>query len=102
MGAIIEKTLISDPLDLLNARFLDLNRDRNYWRKQSDAINVAFSWLNGVATIATMRNDDFYSAPERTDFPKWDHVGEHVTLAKLYWNWFHWKHLGSELRLSQS
>jgi hypothetical protein len=71
----------------------------------SEKIKVAFSWFKDAAICTTIKVNNFWQAPERNDFPDWDHVGSHVRIAKAYWNWFHWYFKQSEkdyLKLSDS
>jgi hypothetical protein len=36
-----------------------------------------------------------YTAPERDDWPGWQHAGNHAAIGRLFWNWFHWKKRGT-------
>ena len=66
---------------------------------------------NAIALIAqhtvgtmcyTVIPEDYSTYPQRTDFPEWHHVGDHVSIARLYWNKFHALFPGSHITFGDS
>ena len=82
-----------DQSDLLGLEIIDFSRTNNYWPNPGKAMETVFGFLrDGRANYSVYKVSDFLNAPERQDFPEWDHVGDHHTVvAKRFWNWFRWK-----------
>jgi len=99
---IISQKLITDPLDIMSAPIIDFNRLNGVWECAADAVRTIFSWFDHMATITIVDIPDFHNAPERDDWPGWDHVGGHPELGRKYWNWFFWRHPRGKLKFSDS
>jgi hypothetical protein len=75
--------------DLMSLNIIDFNRLNGYWSDPGAAMRTLFSHLrDGFALYAIYDVPNFDSAPERSDFPNWTHVGNHVQLGRRFWNWF--------------
>ena len=88
----------SDVLEMLN--IIDWHRGGVYWENPLRAFEHISTLLVNRIEYAVLEVH-MELAPERDDWPSWYHTGHHVTLAKAWWNWFHWKRKG-ELILSDS
>ncbi len=88
---IIRSEWIKSRNDLWELDFIRFQGGLNgYWRNPEEAMDTIASWFVGRAVYSIVDvGDGFYTAPERTDFPDWKHVGNHVKVGKQYWNWFH-------------
>jgi hypothetical protein len=51
-------------------------------------MNAIGNWLTKNA-VYTIYRCDMRKSPERSDFPGWNHGGNHLQLGRLYWNMFH-------------
>lgn len=94
--------MIQSELDLLELDIVDFNRVNNHFNNPREALEVATSWVKGLAIVTLVEVDDFWTVPKRDDFPGWDHVGYHPTVGRQYWNWFYHHHPKGELYLSDS
>jgi len=79
---------------ILQLDIIDWNRLNGYWDNTFDALQVVADWLTDVTEYAILRTS-LKLAPERADWPGWKHVGDHVAVGRLFWNWFHWKKRGT-------
>jgi hypothetical protein len=95
MMTIVETGHITTQRDLLKLDIIDWQRAQGYWDNTQEAVDTLMSWLVASETSYTIITCNLQEAPERNDWPGWTHVGNHVPLGKLYWNWFHWKQRGS-------
>jgi len=99
---IISKKLITTPFDLMNESFIDFNRLNGCFKSPAEAIRNIFSWFDHRATMTIVDIFIFHDAPKRNDFPGWNHIGNHSSLGKLYWNWFFLNHPDGELHFGDS
>lgn len=91
---------MKSPNDLFKLNIIDWNRLNGYWSNPLEALQSVGSWFTNTSHYTVMAID-ITKAPQRTDFPGWDHVGHHEQVGELYWNWFHANHKG-ELHFSDS
>jgi hypothetical protein len=80
--------LFKSQFDLMALNIVDWNRLNGYWDNPAEALETLSSWFVGTSYY-TVVDLDITKAPERDDFPGWEHVGGHERIGKLYWNWFH-------------
>jgi hypothetical protein len=91
----IEQKLITSLRDIGHINIIDFNRCNGLWEDNPViALEVIGKWLIGNAAY-TIIHDDLRKYPERNDFPRWEHVGNHKPIAKLFWNMFHVKFQGT-------
>ena len=93
--AIIEQRSIKNIEDIFNLDFINYRPPTGDLKSTYKLIEAIASWFNSekhgvsiVATATTVNLDDYSKAPIRNDFPKWEHIGGHVSMAHKYWNWF--------------
>jgi len=80
----IEHGLIKTESDIFKLNIMDWNRLNGYWCSPSEAVHTIASWFKGH-THYTVMDADLREAPDRGDFPGWDHVGDHERQGRLYW-----------------
>ena len=97
---ITEQFLIKTKRDLERLNIIDWRRLNGKWQYIDEAQDTILSWFENVAIASRITIEGFHEAPERDDFPDWQHVGAHERDAKLFWNWFHFAHQNGELFLS--
>jgi hypothetical protein len=86
---LIEQKPITSLRDIGHINIIDFHRCNGLWENNFVyALEVIGGWLIGNSAY-TIIHDDLRKYPERNDFPKWEHVGNHKPLAKLYWNMFY-------------
>lgn len=99
--------LISDPTDLAELGIINWDAGKkpdgepSYFPNQGIAQRVIFSHFNRRAYATVLRVEDYYQAPEYPGY-EWRHAGLHEEQGRYLWNWFHWKHPGWSLRMSDS
>jgi hypothetical protein len=91
---IIEQGPIRNVEDLVKLHIIDWRRLNGSYQHEYEAMKVAESWLAGRASY-TIIDHDLNLAPERDDWPEWEHVGNHTGIARLFWNDFHYRLKGS-------
>jgi hypothetical protein len=88
-GDIIEQKLIESTIDLCRLNIIDFHRCNGLWGNNAAvAMNTIGNWLTKNA-VYTIYRCDMRQYPDRSDFPGWNHVGNHQELGQLYWNMFH-------------
>lgn len=97
---VIEEGWIQSKEDLLKLDIVDWNRLIDYWDNTREALESISSWLEGHTRYAIVQCS-MGKAPQRDDWPGWDHVGNHAQMGRIFWNWFYQKNRG-ELHLSDS
>lgn len=97
---VLSHSLIRTEQDMFDLNIVDWGRLNGYWRSPAAAAHTLASWFANTSH-ATLLNIDIRHAPARNDFPRWEHVGGHVDIGRLYWNWFQYMHKG-ELIFSDS
>jgi hypothetical protein len=86
---IVEQKLITSICDIGHINIIDFNRCNGLWENNFvTALEVIGNWLIGN-TVYTVIREDMRKYPDRNDFPRWGHVGNHRSLGKRYWNMFH-------------
>lgn len=85
---MIEQGIFQSSYDILKLNIIDWNRLNGTWQHPGDAIRTISSWVIGRAGY-TIIEDDLHAYPERTDWPGWEHPGNHERLGRLYWNSFY-------------
>lgn len=98
---VISSKMIETELDLMELNIVDFKRSSSFVN-QREALEVATSWLKGIARVTIVGVDDFWDIPDRDDFPGWGHVGHHPQIGKQFWNWFHHWNPESELYFGDS
>jgi hypothetical protein len=84
---LIEQNLIESKDDIFKLDIIDWGRCRP-WENPLKALESIASFFIGHAWY-TIIELDLREAPERDDWPGWNHVGNHEYYGRLYWNWFH-------------
>ena len=103
MNPPIKKGTFESESDLLALDIVDFSRLNGYWPNAGAAMRTIFNFLkDGNATYEVFNVPGFDDAPPRDDFPDWSHVGNHVDVARRFWNWFHHHFPQYELNLSDS
>lgn len=90
---LLKQKKIESPLDIMELDIIDWNRLNGSWNNAGEALQSISSWFVGSAHY-TIIEHDLSHAPERDDWPGWDHVGNHEPLGRLYWNDFHYHRAG--------
>lgn len=90
---IVETGRFKSRRDILKLNVVDWNRLINYWDNIDEAVEAISSCLIGIADYSIIECD-MNAAPQRDDWPGWNHVGTHEQMGYLFWNWFHWKKKG--------
>lgn len=100
---------VRDQLDIVSLDIIDFNRLNGCFRNSAEAITTIFSWFNPhnfsghkIATVTIIEVPDFFNAPQRDDWPGWEHSGRHVEVGRNYWNWFFLGQPKGELHLGDS
>jgi hypothetical protein len=88
------QTLIGSAHQILQLDIVDWNRLNGYWEHPAAALETVASWLLGNAVYGKLQVD-MSAAPDRDDWPGWQHAGNHAPIGRLFWNWFHWKKRGT-------
>lgn len=84
---IVEQGIIRSINDFVRLNIVDWERFSPYWKSEQNAIDViSRSFVNRF--YCTIAKVDLLQYPERNDFPGWSHVGDHVSIGKLFWNHF--------------
>lgn len=97
---ILLHKLITSKDDILELDFINWRGLNGSWNNTKEALHTISSWFVNLAH-ATVWEVDLSKAPKRNDFPGWDHVGNHASVGKAFWNWFYWRYDG-ELILSDA
>lgn len=92
---VIDRGEFTSENDLLKLPIVDWNRLINYWDNVYDATVSISSWLIASRAHYIIAECNMKSAPKREDWPGWKHIGCHPQIGQLYWNWFHWKQVGT-------
>lgn len=85
---IVRQQPIASIDDLVDTGIIDWQRTNGTSRNPYRAILDISSWVVNRATL-TVIDSDLEQAPERDDWPGWRHEGKHVSLGRLWWNYFH-------------
>ena len=88
MCRVIEHGVIESLDHLVDLDIIDWTRSHNWWHDSGQAIAALAPMFVGRAEY-TILHPALDAAPLRDDFPAWRHAGDHVRVARLYWNWFH-------------
>ena len=99
---VLNKTQLLHPDDVLTLNLIDFTRLNGYWDNLLQAAETIFSWWDG-AIVTTIKHENYHDAPEREDWPGWEHTGDHPFQGRQYWNWFwHDRPNGCKLVFSDS
>lgn len=99
---IIKQFQVKTKKDIERLNIIDFNRLNGHWQYSDQAMATIFSWFKHKAKVTIYEIEGYEDAPDRGDFPEWQHVGNHEREAKEYWNWFRSAHPDAELNLSDS
>lgn len=85
---IIEEGIIRSTNDFVRLNVVDWKRFKPYWKSEQHAMdNLGLHFLGMCYTIAKVPMCEY---PERDDFPGWQHVGDHESMGRVFWNFFHY------------
>ena len=90
---IIEQKVIEDWYDVMKLDIIDWDRLNGSWHNPADALLSIVDWFAGTARYMIVEYD-LRQAPKRSDWPGWDHLGNHKFLGQLFWNTFYARNLG--------
>jgi hypothetical protein len=86
---VLEQGYITSSADIGKLNIVDLHRCNGIWANNSVLAMQAISGLMVGRTFYSIFQCDLRQFPKRADFPVWHHAGNHLSLARLYWNAFH-------------
>ena len=87
--------LITDFNDFVDLHIIDWSRGNSLWGNNPHrAMKVMESLVVGKMT-AIIADVDITRAPRRTDWPNWQHAGDHETLAHSWWDTFYYRFGGT-------
>lgn len=88
---ILQQGMIKSPSDITTLHIIDFKRTNGYYNNDIFlAIDIVSKWLVDT-TMYTIVELDLKQFPKRDDFPGWKHVGGHVPIGQLYWNFFQYQ-----------
>jgi len=103
MNPPINKGAFVSESDVLGLEIIDFRRLNGSWPDAGAAMRTIFSFMrDGNATYEVFNVPNFEDAPVRQDFPDWYHPGDHVRIARIFWNWFHHHFPAYKLMLGDS
>lgn len=92
---ILEQGTIKDSYDIMKLNIIDWNRLNGSWSNAGEALKTITSWFKGRAQYSIVEYD-LTIAPNRNDWPEWNHIGNHERMGRLYWNTFKGREIEGE------
>jgi len=84
---IVEEGIIRSTADFIRLNIVDWGRFDSHWESEQDAMDKISPFFVNLFSY-TIAKVNFCEYPERDDFPQWEHVGDHVFIGGLFWNYF--------------
>ncbi len=82
---VLKTGIFQNEDEVTSLNLFDVHRSK---ASPSKTIHGISRWLIGRARY-TISQVDMKQSPTRDDFPGWRHIGGHIEMGELYWNWFH-------------